>query len=220
MKPKHLAAVALIVGSVLGATAWAEEATAPKTWTFDSEQLEAAPVGFSFGRTGRGAAGRWLVRSEKDAPSGANVLVQVDADATDFRFPVAVADAPLLRDLTLSVRCKAVSGKVDQACGLVWRYRDENNYYLARSNALENNVRLYHVKDGHRAQIASWSGKVSSHAWHEVRVDAQGDRHQIYWDGKKILDARDQTFKSEGKVGVWTKADSVTLFDDLSAKPL
>jgi len=177
-------------------------APALTTWTFDSNGPDEAPVGFSFGRTGGGTAGRWVVRADKNAPSGGQVLAQVDADATDDRFPVAVADGPSLKDLRLSVMCKPISGQVDQACGLVFRFGDENNYYLARANALEDNVRIYYVKDGKRRQFASWSGKVTSAAWHELRVDALGDRFEVYWDGQKVLDARDETFPGPGKVGL------------------
>jgi hypothetical protein len=148
------------------------------------------------------------------------VLAQVDADSTDYRFPVAVADGPSFKDVKAQVSCKPVSGKVDQGCGLIWRYRDANNYYLTRANALENNVRLYYVKDGRRVQIASWSGKVASGQWHKVAVDARGDRFEISFDDKKILDAKDATLGEAGKVGVWTKADSVIWFDDLSATAL
>jgi hypothetical protein len=193
---------------------------ASQTWSFETDRTGGAPAGFSFARTGSGAPGRWIVQAEPGAPSGAGVLAQLSADGTDSRFPVAVADAPLLRDLRVTVRCKPISGAVDRACGLVFRYRDENNYYLARANALEDNVRLYTVKNGHRSQLESWNGKVTSGAWHELRVDARGDRLEVYWEGKKIIDGRDSTFPEAGKVGVWTKADSVTYFDDLGATPL
>jgi hypothetical protein len=185
------------------------------TFAFDVDAAGKPPTGFGFGRTGGGAQGRWEVRAEADAPSPPNVLAQLDADDTDERFPVAVADAPSLRDLRLSMRCKPVSGKVDQACGLVFRYRDPDNYYVTRANALEGNVRLYFVKDGKRQQIASWSGMVAAGAWHDYAVDVRGDRLQVSWDGKAILDHHDGTFADAGKVGLWTKADSVTYFDDL-----
>jgi hypothetical protein len=146
-------------------------------------------------------------------------LAQTDADSTDYRFPVAVANEPLLRDLHLSVRCKPVSGQVDQACGLVFRFRDADNYYVTRANALENNVRLYHVVKGDRRQFAGWNGKVSSGAWHSLRVDAKGDHFEVYWDDKKVMDAHDTTFSEPGKVGLWTKADTVTYFDNLSVSP-
>ena len=191
-----------------------------QVWTFDADKAGAAPAGFSFGRTGSGPSGRWIVRAEPGAPSGSSVLAQLSTDGTDSRFPVAVADAPLLRDARVSVRCKPISGAVDQACGLVFRYRDENNYYLTRANALEANVNLYLVKDGHRRELEGWSGPVASKAWHELRVDARGDHLEVYWEGKKVIDRRDTTFAEAGKVGVWTKADSVTHFDDLTAAPL
>jgi hypothetical protein len=191
-----------------------------KTWDFERDQVDAAPAGFSFGRTGQGRPGKWVVRVDPDAKAGTHVLAQIDTDDTDYRFPVAVADEPLLQDLRLEVRCKPVSGKTDQACGVVFRYQDENDYYVARANALEDNVRLYHVTAGKRRQFAGWNGKVAGQTWHALAVEAKGDRFQVFFDGKPVIDARDGTFKSAGKVGVWTKADSVTWFDNLSVKPV
>ena len=190
------------------------------TWSFEADAAGAPPAGLRFERTGGGPPGRWIVRAEGNAPSGKNVLAQTDTDHTDDRFPIAVADEPSLQDLALSVKCMPVSGKVDQACGLVFRYRDANNYYLTRANALEGNVRFYTVKDGHRRQVASWSGEVASGAWHELRAEARGDRFEIHWDGAKVIEAQDETLAEAGRIGVWTKADSVTLFDDLSAAAL
>src|SRR5438477_1084253 len=144
---------------------------------------------------GAESRGRWIVQAEKDAPSSGNVLAQVDTDSTDYRFPVAVAETPKLGDLTLSVRCKPVSGRVDQACGLVFRYLDENNYYLTRANALEDNVRLYHVVNGRRRQFAGWNGKVAGQTWHTLAVEARGNRFQVQFDGNPVMDAQDDTFK-------------------------
>lgn len=203
-----------------GSAAPASPPAQERAWSFDGDSADAAPAGFRFARTGSGAPGRWVVRSEADAPSKPNVLAQLDADATDFRFPITVADEPFLRDLRLSVRCKMVSGKIDQACGLVFRYQDENNYYVTRANTLENNVRLYHVKNGRRQQIASADGAVAAGAWHDYRVEARGDHIEVFWDGARLLDHRDSTFPGAGKVGVWTKADSVTYFDDLTVSPV
>jgi hypothetical protein len=174
------------------------------------------PPGFLFARTGRGAPSHWLVRAAPDAPSGAQVLVQSDTDATSNRFPVAVADQPRVSDLTVSVRCKMVSGKVDQACGLVFRYLDGDNYYLTRANALENNIRLYYVKGGRRTEIANWDGEVTRGAWHELRAEARGSRFRVFWDGQQVLEKEDRTFENPGLIGLWTKADTYTLFDDLS----
>ena len=191
-----------------------------RTWDFQADALNAPPAGFSFGRTGQGRPGKWMVVQDPGAPAGDHVLAQVDADDTDYRFPVAVADAPVLKDLRLEVRCKPVSGKTDQACGLVFRYRDPENYYVARANALEDNVNLYHVIRGRRRQIKGWHGAVASNAWHALAVEARGDRLQVFWEGKLVIDARDDAFREAGKVGLWTKADSVTWFDALAATPL
>jgi hypothetical protein len=196
------------------------EGTSVLVWNFDKDVAGQIPPGFTFSRTGNGKLGRWVVQEDKSAPSGSHVLAQLDSDDTDYRFPIAVANEPLLRNLRLSVRCKPVSGKVDQACGLVFRYHDENNYYVTRANALEDNVRLYYMANGRRYQFASWTGRVSSGSWHELRADANGDRFEVYWDGKKVIDAQDPIFQQPGKVGVWTKADSVTYFDDLTVVPL
>jgi hypothetical protein len=189
-------------------------------WNFDADKTDAPPAGFSFGRTGSGRPGRWVVVTAADAPSKANVLAQLDADTTDYRFPVAVVDDSSFKDVRLSVSCKPVSGRVDQGCGLVWRFKDADNYYLTRANALEDNVNLYRVKGGSRSEITGWNGRVASSIWHALRVDALGDRFEVYFDGKKILDEKDSTFHEAGKVGVWTKADSVMQFDNLSATPL
>ncbi len=212
--------------AIASAAAPAASSAAPETtpsasarvWSFDGDAPDGPPKSFSFGRTGEGREGRWLVEKEADAPSAPNVLAQIDADNADYRFPVAFADAPSLRDVDLAVKCKPVSGAVDQACGLVFRLKDPDNYYLTRANALEGNVRLYLVKDGKRKQIAGWNGKVASGVWHELRVVAAGDAFQVYWEGAKVIDHHDATFADAGKVGVWTKADSVTYFDDLTVK--
>jgi hypothetical protein len=206
---------------ILGALTAAREAEAVMAvwqWNFDTEPVSQAPSGFTFGRTGSGRLGRWVVQNDKDAPSGGQVVAQVDVDNTSHRFPVAVANEPVLRDFRVSVRCKLVTGTVDQACGVVFRYLDENNYYVARANALEDNIRFYYVRSGKRIELASWSGRVSNGFWHELRVDAQGDRFSVFWDGQNVINASDNTFPDGGKIGLWTKADSVTYFDSLSAE--
>lgn len=189
-------------------------------WDFDSDELDRPPAGFSFARTGGGKLGHWVVQRAEDAPTPPNVLAQLDADPTDARFPIALADESNFRDLRLAVSCKPISGKIDEACGLIWRVTDANNYYLVRANALEDNVRLYFVKAGSRVQFASWSGRVRANAWHRLVVEARADRFVVTFDGAKVLDARDATFSSAGKVGTWTKADSITLFDSLEASAL
>jgi hypothetical protein len=155
-----------------------------------------------------------------DAPSGGKAIGQVDKDDTNARYPLAIAPDAAPADVKVSVKCKAVSGEVDQACGLVLRYKDENNYYITRSNVLEDNVRLYYVKDGKRTQIATWDGKVPGNVWNELALEAKGDTFVVSFNGKKVIEHKDKTFTSGGKVGLWTKADSVTYFDDLVVTPL
>ena len=203
-----------LVGNALG------QGTAPKTWTFQDDPVNRPPAGFSFGRTGKGRPGKWVVLADGSAPAGDHVLAQVDEDRTDYRFPVAVADAPILRDLRVEVRCKPVGGEVDRACGLVFRFQDADNYYVARANALEDNVNLYHVVQGRRRQMRGWHGKVAGGVWHALAVEARGDRLKVIWNGEAVIDVADTTFREAGKVGLWTKADSVTYFDALSVAPL
>ena len=188
---------------------------------FDADAAGKLPSGFSFAHTAAvGKPGKWTIEQQKDAPSGGQALGQVDNDDTNARYPLAVANEPVLKDARVSVKCKAVSGEVDQACGLVFRYKDENNYYVTRSNVLEDNVRLYYVKDGKRKQFATWDGKVPGKAWNELAAEAKGDTLRVFFNGKKVIEAKDTTFTDAGKVGLWTKADSVTYFDDLKVAPL
>lgn len=210
--------VSLVLAATLMLASSAE--AGKQTWTFERDKVGSRPAGFSVAHTGAGKEGAWQVRVDPAAPGRANVLAQTDSDTTDDRFLVAVPDGTSATDGRLTVRCKMVSGTVDQACGLVFRYRDSRNYYVTRANALEGNVRLYFVKGGVRKQIASWTGKVTAGAWHTYAVEFRGPRIRVSWDGAGVLDHRDQTFPGAGKVGLWTKADSVTYFDDLSLETL
>ena len=181
---------------------------------FEKDQVGKAPVGFSFALTGQGKPGAWIVK--KDDPAHGNVLVQTDGDTTDNRFPVAVYNDFTAKDVDLSVRFKAISGRGDQGAGLVWRYRDQNNYYITRCNALEDNCTIYHVVNGRRLAFQNKNVKVATNVWHTLKVEAAGDHFVVTYDGNKVLDATDQTFKDAGKVGLWTKADSVMAFDDFT----
>lgn len=181
---------------------------------FDADAVGTAPKQFAFALTGQGRPGVWVVK--KDDPAHGNVLAQTDADATDYRFPLAIYGGVTAADLDLSVEFRAIAGRVDQGAGLVWRYRDQNNYYLTRCNALEDNCTIYHVVDGRRRAFLNHSVKVTSNAWHTLRLQATGDHFVVTYDGNQVLDAKDETFKDAGKIGVWTKADSVIEFDNLS----
>jgi len=197
------------------APAPAQAAGSSFTYNFDTDTVGAAPAKFHGARTGQGTEGKWMVMADSTAPSRPNVVAQTSTDSTDYRFPLLIADDGSFKDLEISVRFKAVSGKVDQAGGLVFRLKDANNYYIVRANALEDNYRLYHVINGSRRQFAGANFKVTSGEWHELRVEAVGNKFICYYDGAKKIEATDDTFKEGGKIGLWTKADSVTYFDDL-----
>ncbi len=187
---------------------------------FDQDSTGLSPKGFSTALTGEGKSGRWIVMKDETAPSKPNVLAQIDMDPTDYRFPLCILDSVVAKDVDVSVKFKAVKGKVDQAGGLVWRYQTKDNYYIVRANALENNFRMYRVVRGRRQQFAGANVKVIPNEWHIIRVRSVGTRFEAYFDDKKLIDATDNTFTSAGKVGMWTKADSYTLFDDLSIQAL
>lgn len=191
-----------------------------RVWNFDHDAAGKPPEGFTSALTGQGTIGQWTVINDATAPSQPNVLGQTSQDKTDYRFALAIADGTSYRDLALSVRFKAISGKVDQGAGLVFRLKDKDNYYIVRANALEDNYRLYHVVNGKRVQFAGANFKVTSQEWHELKVEARGDEFKCYYDGQLKFSAKDSTFKDAGKIGLWTKADSIIYFDDLTVRDL
>ena len=184
-------------------------------YNFDSDTPGQLPAKFHTAKTGGGAPEKWSVVADPTTPSKPNAVAQTSTDQTDYRFPLLISDEGSFQDLDLSVEFKAASGSVDRAGGLVFRLKDPNNYYIVRANALEDNYRLYHVVNGRRSQFAGANLKVTSGEWHELRVVAVGNKITCYYDGVKKIEATDSTFKDAGKVGLWTKADSVTHFDDL-----
>ncbi len=186
-----------------------------QTYNFDSDNPGAMPARFHGARTGQGSDGKWVVMVDSTAPSKPNVVAQTSTDKTDYRFPLLILDDGSFKDLELSVKFKAIGGEVDRAAGLVFRLKDANNYYIVRANALENNYRLYHVVNGSRKQFAGADFKVTSGEWHELKVECVGNKIICYYDGVKKIEATDESFKNAGKIGLWTKADSVTYFDDL-----
>jgi hypothetical protein len=170
--------------------------------------------------THAGAEPRWEVRQDNSAPSPPYVLAQVSADRHGDRYPLAIFDGVSLRDCDVSVRIKPVSGLQDQAGGVVWRYRDPNNYYLARANAVSKNVAIYKVTNGERLAIATAvPHDIESNAWNILKVSVRGSRFQVYVNHRRILQADDKTFSGPGRLGLWTVADSVTYFDDFRVYP-
>lgn len=194
-----------------------------KTINFDRDSVGKPPAGFSFALTGQGKPGVWVIAKDNSSPGQKNVLAQTDPDPTGYRFPVAVFDAIAATDVDVSVKVKPISEKKDQGAGIVWRYKDKDNYYIVRANALENNVVLYKVENGKRTDLPlvregrtyGKKEKVPSGQWGTLRVVAKGNLFEVYHDGKKLYEVRDETFKDAGKVGLWTKADSVIYFDEL-----
>jgi hypothetical protein len=178
---------------------------------FDNAPVGQTPAGWTATKTGSGNA-KWTIEKDDTAPSKPNVLKQSGV-AT---YPVCFKDDTNLRDGFVEVKFKAISGKEDQAGGVVWRLKDANNYYVARANALEDNVTIYDTVNGRRTERKRANMKVASNQWHTLRVDFQGGHFTVTFDGKKALEWDDTTFKDSGRVGVWTKADSVTAFDDFS----
>ena len=182
-----------------------------QTVNFDNAPAGQPPAGWTSTRTGSGNA-KWTVEKDDTAPSKPNVLKQSGV-AT---YPIAFKDDTNLKDGFVEVKFKPVSGKEDQAGGVVWRLKDTDNYYVARANALEDNVTIYDTVKGKRTERKRANTKVATNAWHTLRVDFQGSHFTVTFDGKKAIEWDDEKFKDAGKVGVWTKADSVTLFDDFS----
>ncbi|PYS10522.1 MAG: hypothetical protein DMG17_24625 [Acidobacteria bacterium] len=178
---------------------------------FDNSPIGSAPTGWSATLTGSGNA-KWTVEKDDTAPSKPNVLRQSGV-AT---YPICFKNDTSLKDGFVEVKFKPISGKEDQAGGLIWRLKDANNYYVARANALEDNVTIYHTINGKRTERKRTGMKVAPNVWHSLRVDFQGNHFVVTYDAKKALEWDDDTFKDAGKVGVWTKADSVTMFDDFT----
>jgi len=187
-----------------------------KVVDLQSSPIGASPAGWTFGRTGQGRAGSWVVEDGRSLGAAGHVLVQRDADATSSRFPVAFVPGVSMADGSISVRCRPISGRVDQACGVVLRARGENDYVIARSNALEGNVRLYNVVGGKREQFASWNGPVKTGTWHTLTLSASGNEYVVTYDGEAVLRARSDRISGPGAAGLWTKADSVTAFDAIT----
>ena len=185
------------------------------------------PPGWTTAMTHKGTPPKWEVVRDESAPSPPYVLAQVSKDGTAGRFPLAIWDNATLRDGEVSVVFKPVSGAVDQAAGIVWRYQDSRNYYIVRANALENNVVLYKVVSGVRESIApkglpsrayGIKHSIPRGGWSTLRVTFKSATFTVFLNGERLFEAEDHAFNGEGKTGLWTKADSVTYFDDFDVR--
>jgi hypothetical protein len=181
---------------------------------FDADTVGQAPVGWTCGATGKGAP-KWTVEADPGAPTPGQVLHQ----SGNAAFPWCVRDDGTLTDGWVEVKFRAISGREDQAGGVVWRWKDGGNYYVARANALENNVSLYYVEGGSRKILKYVDAPVPRGAWHTLRVDFAGTRITVLLNGKRTIELDDSHIAGAGKAGVWTKADSVTSFDDFAYEP-
>ncbi len=215
-----------IATCLLSSSAYGTEST--REFSFDTDPAGKVPEGFSEALTAGGGPVKWRVVEAQDAPSGKQVVAQLSEDRTDVRYPLLMLDDFSAKDVDVSVRFKPVSGKVDQAAGIVWRLKDKDNYFIVRANALENNLVAYKTVGGKRTSIGikgdskSYGVKteVLSDHWNTFRVRMVGGTAEVFLNDKKVLEVENDAFTEAGKVGLWTKADSVTYFDDLKATSL
>ena len=207
--------VLLLSGGLLAA---AEEPKAVKT-DFEDAKVGEVPKGWTVAKTGADDASVWKVVEDRTAPRGGKALAQVFESSRPM-FNLCVLDASSFKDVEVAVAFKAVKGQDDQGGGVVWRYKDANNYYVARHNPLEKNFRLYKIENGKRSQLASTKDDIDAPAgkWHTLSVTMKGDAIACSLNGQKVIEAKDATFADAGKVGLWTKADAHTYFDDFLAK--
>ena len=201
----HATALFCIAGVAMSAAA--------ETLRFGEYPIGAAPAGWTCGATGKGTP-KWTVETDATGDGG-RVLRQSGVAA----FPWCVRPDTSLLDGYVEVRFKPLSGKEDQAGGVVWRWKDGDSYYVARANALENNVSIYYVAAGSRKTIKYVDAPVAGNRWHTLRVTFAGTRHTVTLDGTSYIEVQDDHIKSAGAVGVWTKADSVTSFDHFTYGP-
>jgi hypothetical protein len=192
-----------VVASILSGT------IAAQAVDFEADAVGAPPAGWTCGVTGRGTP-HWQVGDDPGAPSARHVLQQTGSGT----FPWCVKSGTAIGDGFVEVKLKPISGKEDRAGGVVWRWRDGDHYYVARANALENNVSLYYTERGSRKTIKYVDAPVQAGVWHTLRVEFAGTRIAVSLDGKRYIDLDDAHIDGAGAVGVWTKADSVTSFDD------
>ena len=191
-----------------------------KLWNFDSDNNGKIPNDFSNQLTGKGGLGKWEVIKDDTAPSISNVIAQTSQEYFGYHFSMVINEKEIYDDFKLIVKLKGAKGREDRGGGPVWRYQDNNNYYIARANPLENNYRVYKVVNGNRIQMDSARLKVTSGEWHTIKIITRKDHIQCFYDGQPYLEVEDNTFQKGGKIGLWTKADAVTYFDDLEVRPI
>ncbi len=182
---------------------------------FTKDEAGKVPTGWKSDKTGTGDGSVWKVVADETAPSGTGFALAQTAASPKAVFNLCVADEPELKDVEVMVAFKAMKGELDQGGGIVWRYQDANNYYIARMNPLEDNFRVYKVVNGKRSkELQDAVVKVPAGEWHRLKIKMVGDRIECFLDGKKYLDVKDSQFEKAGKIGLWSKADAQTHFDE------
>jgi hypothetical protein len=194
----------LFINTILACTS-----TLAATANFDDDKVGSPPDGWTTGVTGSGRA-EWTIEADSTAPSKPNVLKQLGHGT----YPYAAKKDVSIKNGYVEVKFKAISGKEDQAAGLIWRFKDGDNYYIARANALESNVSIYFTKNGKRNTLKYQdTEKIQANVWHTLRVEFNESKFIVSLNGKPVIEIEDKTFTDAGAVGLWTKADSVTAFD-------
>jgi hypothetical protein len=208
---RHLAPVVLI--ALLSGFSLAADEKA-RSFTFSKEDVGKLPKGWKAAQTGKGDGSVWKVVADDTAPSKKGYVLAQTAEGPNAFFNLCVAEDTKYQDVDISMAFKAIKGKLDQGGGVVWRYSDGDNYYIARMNPLEDNFRVYKVVAGKRIQLQTKEDlPVKAGEWHTMQVKMAGDHIECSLDGKKYLDVKDDTFKEAGKVGLWSKADAQSQFD-------
>jgi hypothetical protein len=198
----------------------AETATPAPAWNFDREQPGTLPSEFSIGTMFDGRpAGDWQVLATDRAKSPPHVLAQLMGKGAEHAYKVALIKEVIATDLNLEVSFLPISGKADMGGGLIWRAADDRNYYLARANPLEQNIRVYRVVKGVRHLLENFNQTIDVRQWHTLRITHQGCHVNVFFDDKQVFDLCDKTFHA-GMIGLWTKSDAVTYFDDLQLQQL
>ncbi len=188
-------------------------------WTFDGEQIGGLPKGFRATETsGTGTRATWKVVADVSAQSKSQIVALTESKNSGQTYNLLIAQKTQFKDLEIEVMVKALGGKEDQGGGPIWRAKDENNYYISRWNPLEDNFRVYFVKNGRRKQIGTATIKADPTAWHKIKIEHKGNRLVAEFDGRKLIELRDDTFPDAGMVGLWTKADATTGFDDFEVE--
>lgn len=206
---------AVLALTVTGVTVVADDK--PLTLTFAKDDVDKLPADWKAAKTGTDKGSEWKVVADKTAPSKSGYALAQVAKGPTKLFNLCVGEKTKFTDGTVSVKLKAVAGKIDQGGGVMWRYQDADNYYVCRYNPLEENLRVYKVVEGQRMQLGSKQDvEAKKDHWYTLSISHKGDAITCSLDGQKLIEVKDATFGKAGKVGLWSKADAVTHFDELT----